>query len=311
MKLLLIPLIFTLLGCTMKIEPSQKQLDYKTSFNNVWNQVKSDKLESLPQNKISFFKLDSILENAQRTLDNKTDILEPFEKLAHPNGICFKGIWEIESQNIYSGYFKKGSRALLIARASTAMSNTSSGDTRAFGFAGKLFPTLNQEKQNTQPSANFFLIDDLGGTDAIHYTDVVLSNEPSVSFTFEVFKNILYALKVSQTFSLVDKNPGVRQLYEISELGESEKIITPKWMKIETKDSLKVDEKDFRNELRIGDGEKLVFTISVASKIVDAKKEWQKIGTITLDDSVVSQSCDHRLHFHHPRWRDDLEYGEN
>lgn len=301
--LLLITVLFSFSGCATKMVSDTVKSNYKTSFNDVWNQLKSDELEKLPQNEISFFKLGSLLANTQRTLDNRADILEPFEKLAHPNGICFKGVWEIEFENIYSGYFKKGSKALLIARASTAMSNTESGDTRAFGFAGKLFPTLNSTKQNTQPSANFFLIDDLGGTDALHYTDVTLSNEPSVSFTFEVFKNMLYALKVSQTFSSVDENPGVRQLYEISELGESENIITPKWMKIEAKNSKKVDEKDFRDELRIETGKKLVFTISVASKKVDEKKEWQKIGTITLDDSIVSQSCDHRLHFHHPKWR--------
>ena len=304
--LLLIPLLFSLSGCTTKMIPYAVESNYKTSFNDVWNQLKSDELEKLPQNKISYFKLDSILSNAQRTLANRADILEPFEKLAHPNGICFKGVWEIESENIYSGFFKKGSKALLVGRASTAMSNTKTGSTRAFGFAGKLFPTMNPTKQNTQPSANFFLIDDLGGTDALHYTDVTLSNEPSVSFTFEVLKNMLYALKVSQTFSSADKNPGIRQLYEISELGENENIITPKWMKIDVKDSKKVDEKDFRDELRIKDGEKLIFNISVANKLINGEKEWQKIGTITLDGSVVSQSCDHRLHFHHPKWREDL-----
>jgi len=306
--LLLITVLFSFSGCATKTLSDTAESDYKTSFNDVWNQVKSDELKQLPLNEISFFKLGSLLANSQRTLDNHADILEPFEKLAHPNGICFKGIWEIESKNIYSGYFKKGSKALLVARASTAMSNTQSGATRAFGFAGKLFPTLNSTKQNTQPSANFFLIDNLGGTDALHYTDVALSNEPSVSFSFEVLKNILYALKVSKIFSSADKNPGIRQLYEISELGESDHVITPKWMKIEAIDSKKVDEKDFRNELRIKNGEKLIFNIFVASKIVDEKKEWQNIGTITLDDSVVSQSCDHRLHFHHPKWRDDLNY---
>lgn len=311
--LLLIAVLFTLSGCVTKIGKSEVTPEYKTSFNEVWNQVKSDTLDELPQDNISFFKLfsdgeDKISQNAQRTLDNRADILESFEKLAHPNGICFKGIWEIESQNSYSGYFKKGSKALIIARASTAMSNTMSGSTRAFGFAGKLFPTINPDVQNTQPSANFFLIDDLGGTDALHYTDVILTNEPSISFTFEAFKNIPYALKVLHSFSSVDKNPGIRQVYEISHLGESENVITPKWMKIDANDSKKVDKKDFRDELMIKEGEELIFNISVANRIVDDKKDWQKIGTIRFDSSVVSSSCDHRLHFHHPKWRDDLDH---
>jgi len=69
-----------------------------------------------------------------------------------------------------------------------------------------------------------------------------------------------------------------------------------------------VDAKDFRDELRIKAKKGLVFDIFVASKEVKGQKSWQKIGTIALDDAVVSGSCDQRLHFHHPRWRDDLIY---
>ncbi len=309
--LLLIAVLFAISGCSSKMKNSEVSLEYKTSFNEVWNQIRSEPLEKFPQNEVSFFKLfsddgDKISKDAQRTMDERSDILKPFEKLAHPNGICFKGIWEIEAETKYSGYFKQGSKALIIARASTAMSNTKSGSTRAFGFAGKLFPTMNPNEQNTEPSANFFLIDDLGGTDASHYTDVVLSNEPSVSFTYEVFTHLFYALKVSSAFSNVDKHPGIRQVYEVSSLGEKSPVITPKWMKIEAKERKKVDAKDFREELSIKEGETLVFNVSVANEMVDEKKLWQKIGTIRLDSSVVSNACDHRLHFHHAKWRDDL-----
>lgn len=316
MKLLLfIAILFNLSGCsTMKIDKIEPT--YKTSFSEVWNQITSDPLEKLPQEKISFFKLysngeDIISKDAFRTLNNHNDILEPFDKLAHPNGICFKGIWNIDSESIYSGYFKKGSQALIIARASTAMEHTKNDNTRAFGFAGKLFPTTNPNKLNSEMSANFFLIDDLGGTDAKYFTDVILTNEPSVSFTSEVLKNIAYALKVSHSFSQADKNPTIRQLYEISHLGENKKnIITPKWMKIDAKNNKKIDAKDFRDELKITNNEKLIFNISVASKIINEKKDWQKIGKIILDNSIVSKSCDHRLHFHHPKWRDDLNYSK-
>ena len=315
--LLFITILFSLSGCATKIKIYEVKQDNSSSFSEVWNQVESDPLDELPQNKVSFFKLfswdeDTILIDSQRTLNEHADILEPFEKLAHPNGICFKGIWEIDTKNIYSGYFKNSSQALIIARASSAMSNTRSGETRSFGFGGKLFPTINANKLNSENSANFFLIDDLGGTDAQHYRDVQLSNEPSISITFEVLKNMLYALKISHTFSKVDENPGIRQLYEISHLGEekSKNIITPKWMKIEAKNNKGIDAKDFRDELKIQDGEKLIFNISVASKVTNKNKEWERIGTITLDKSVVSNSCDHRLHFHHPKWRSDLDYGD-
>ena len=292
--------------------PERKNL----SFETIWNQLISDKYSKLPQEEVSFFKLykdgkDQISKDALRTLNSYADILEPFDKLAHPNGICFKGLWKIDRDNEYSGYFKNGSEALIIARASSAMSKTKSGETRSFGFAGKLFPTIEEKKVNATPSANFFLIDDLGGTDSNKYSDITLTNEPSVSLTFEVIKNLLYAIKVSSAFKNADKNPTIRQLYEISELGEDRttKSISPKWMKITLSDkSDTINAEDFRDELKIENNKELLFDISVASSIKNEKKEWQKIGTIKLDTSVVSSSCDHRLHFHHPLFRDDLEY---
>ena len=125
----------------------------------------------------------------------------------------------------------------------------------------KLFSTKNPNKINIEHSANFFLSDDLGGTDTKHYTDVIMTNEPEVSFTFTVLKNLLYAIKVALTFEDADKNSGIRQLYEISQLGEgyNKNIITPKWMKIDAKDMKKVDKKDFREELKIKDNKLLVF----------------------------------------------------
>ena len=314
-QLILLFIIFWFNGCTKAMDINN-QTTATHSFQDVWNQVTSDPLDTLPQDKVSFFKLfswgkDIILEDSQRTLNNHADILKPFDKLAHPNGICLKGVWEIHTENRYSGYFKRGSKALIIARASLAMSNTRRGELRAFGLAGKIFPTMNPLKLNQENTANFFLIDDLGGTKAEHYTDVNLTNEPSVTTTSAVMKNLLYALKVARAFGKADENPKIRQLYEISYLGEKNKtnVITPKWMKVEAQKGQTVDAEDFRDELRIEKGKKLIFNIFVASKSTDGKKDWLEIGMMTFDTSVVSSSCDHRLHFHHPKWRVDLDYG--
>jgi len=310
-------ILFNLYGCSkdMNIDNLTIKSLKPHSFNNVWKEINSDLYKVLPQEKISYGKLftfskNIILHNAKRTLLEKADILEPFDKLAHPNGACMKGYWNITKTNPYSGYFKNGSKALIIARASSAMSNTKRGETRAFGMAGKIFPTTNENKINKEPTANFFVIDDLGGTKALHYTDVILTNEPDVTTTTEVLKNLLYALKVSKAFKNADKNPEIRQLYEISELKEenSKNIITPKWMSIKAKSGQTIDGEDFRDEFRLEKGQKLIFEISVASKEINGKKNWVTIGDITFDDSLVSYSCDHRLHFHHPKWRDDLKY---
>jgi len=305
-------------GCTseMKIDTTNKT-PKAHSFQDVWNAVVSDPLKTLPQNSVTFGKLftfskNLILSDAKRTLVERRDIIEPFDKLAHPNGVCLKGVWEINQDNPYGGYFKNNSKALIIARASSALSKTKRGEIRAFGLAGKLFSTTDTQKINQELSANFFVIDDLGGTDALHFTDVELTNEPKVTTTSEVLKNLLYALKVAKAFGDADENPNIRQLYEISELGEENKksLITPKWMKISAQKGQTIDAQDFRDEFILKNSKKIIFDIAVASKETRGRKDWKNIGTITFDESVVSNSCDHRLHFHHPKWRDDLTYSE-
>lgn len=316
-RLILIFILLQFNGCSKEVNMENNNTSplIKHSFQDVWSEVASDPLSTLPQETISLGKLftfskNIILADAKRTLVDRADISEHFDKLAHPNGICLKGIWKIHSENPYSGYFKNSTKALIIARASSAMSKTKRGEIRAFGVAGKIFPTTDEKQINDEHTANFFVIDDLGGTDAEHFTDVKLTNEPEVSTTSEVVKNLLYALKVAKAFGDADKNPNIRQLYEISELGEEDKsnIITPKWMKISAQKGQTVDAEDFRDEFIFTNNKKIVFDISIASKEVNGKKDWKTIGTITFNTSVVSTSCDHRLHFHHPKWRDDLKY---
>ena len=309
-----------LLGCNgeppSKAEERVVFVPVANQFQAVWDEVSSDELISLPQQSVSYSKLfdgaiDLISLNAKRTLESQDDIIEYFDKLAHPNGICLRGVWEIDTPNPYGGLFKNASQALIIARASTALSETKRGETRAFGMAGKIFPTMDALKINTVATANFFVIDDLGGTDAPYYTDVALTNEPDVSFTSSIFSSFAYGLKVASAFSNADKNSGIRQLYELSFMQESNqtKVITPKWMKIEAQENQRrAGVEDFREEFYLEGDEKLLFNIFVASKEINAQKEWQKIGTITFNSSVVSTTCDHRLHFHHPLWRDDLVY---
>ena len=312
---MLVGVLFGIASCTTITPARVPPPTVSNQFQAVWNEVTIDPVDKLPQDRISFRKLASkgkniILGDATRTLDEKANVLQPFDKLAHPNGICFKGVWSIDVDNKYSGYFKKNSKALIIARASAAMSNTKRGTVRSFGLAGKLFPTMNPSDILQENTANFFLIDDLGGTRAEHYTDVTMTNEPEVSINSEVIKSFLYVLKLARTFSQVDENPGVRQVYEVSQLGESDntKVITPRWMKVEAKQGQTVDAKDFRDELRTAGSEKLIFVISVASEKINQKIQWLTIGKITLDSSVISKSCDHRLHFHHPKWKSDLNH---
>jgi hypothetical protein len=281
---------------------------------DVWAILNLDQYVELPSQTISYKDLFaggiSLIErSALRTLAVRDDILPEFQKLAHPNGVCLKGEWLITQDNPYSGLFRKNSQAIIIARASVALSKTKVGNLRGFGFAGKLFPTTDDNA--LVETANFFLIDDLGGTRAKHYTDVEMTNEPKTSATLAALANLKYALTLAATFGRVDANPSIRQVYEIADStkDEFESTKSPKWMMIKAAlNQPKISEADFRDELNQSvDQGGLVFDIYVSSIQVNKVKKWSKIGQISFNESVASKACDHQLHFHHPKWRNDIE----
>lgn len=281
---------------------------------DVWRVINQIPYSQLPSDRVGYRSLFdgaiSLIErSATRTLNNQNDLLPYFTKLAHPNGVCLKGEWKITKENPYTGLFKKDTKAIIIARASVALNDTKEGKFRGFGLAGKIFPTLNENE--VVKTANFFLIDDLGGTKATHYTDVEMTNEPNVSKTWTVLKYIRYALKVASTFKKVDANPNMRQVYEVSESTRpaSEKLVNPKWMMVKASASQpKVNEADFRDELNINSNNgHLKFEIYTADTKTRKRKHWSLIGEIIFTESVASEGCDHHLHFHHPKWRTDLE----
>ncbi len=65
--------------------------------------------------------------------------------------------------------------------------------------------------------------------------------------------------------------------------------------------------RDFRDELDVDEyPDGIRFDILVADRGTRVgPKDWRYLGEITFDDSVASDSCDHRLHFAHPRFRRD------
>ena len=138
-----------------------------------------------------------------------------------------------------------------------------------------------------------------------------MTNEPKVSVTLATLANLKYALTLATTFKKADANPTIRQVYEVADSTKdvSEPTISPKWMMVKAAASqLKVDEADFRDELnRSVDQGGLLFDIYVADTQSNQVKNWRKIGQISFNESVASKACDHQLHFHHPKWRSDLE----
>lgn len=252
---------------------------------------------------------------AVRTVNSHDDYRDYFQKLVHANGVCFHGNWEITEDSPYSGYFKKGSVALIIGRISTAGPDPipSTKKPRSLGFAGKLFPTTDHSK--VVQTANFFTVDDLNGTATPRAVDVSFVNQPPVSFDTPNGKVLKW---INDIFQKADEQPGIRPLHSISRAGQSagSPVVTPKWMRIKAVKQEKLadaNDADFRIELSEPNYKNgLTFTIEVAGSpldrldVVDVNKDakWKTIGKIQTKAMNTYFGCDRRLHFPHPKFKE-------
>lgn len=318
-KRLLAP--FIMMSCAIGVN----SVSAESRFNDVWQQVKSDPYEVLPQHKVTlesfisvdfskfpFFR-DTLTERSIDTIKNDADLLPYFKKTLHANGVCLKGSWNITEATPYSGYFSSGSQGLIIARASTALSATQRHEERAFGLAGKIYPTNDEHHATALPTANFFTIENLGGIQRDYFLDAKNTNDIiQISPTMTVFMNTLVGARVAAAFMTGDQSglatALIRELYPVAELDilEGEQTNEPVWLKIVGSESTpRILRDDFRDELNIENYPSgIMMDIMVATEGSRfGEKEWQKIGYILFDDTVASNSCDHRLHFHHPKSR--------
>jgi hypothetical protein len=268
---------------------------------------------------------------SERTVDSHADLRwgenrKGFRRILHPNGICLTGVWEITEDNEYSGYFRKGSRALTIGRYSTCCTETRRGYVRSLSLVGKLFPTTDPDHAEPLRTASFFTQEDIGGDHTDYINDAELRNAPDVS-PWRRGKDILFIIMEGVVFTLVDKQATIRQLHQVAELGKfgGEPTRAPTFMRfLVISDQPKIEGKslDFRDEVMAhvfdrGDPvpkRKLTFNIEVTDDgttrdilgFVRRKfKNWRRIGKLTFDNAVASYNGDFVLHFNHPGWRDD------
>ena len=276
---------------------------------DVWTEIRSNPYRTLPQETVSVTKFFSwgtnlLARSATRTIADNSDVLPRFNKLVHPNGICLKGTWNMTETSPYTGYFEQGKQAVVIARASSALSETQVGHYRGFGLAVKIFPTDNPNHLFPLKTANFFVIDDLGGTLTKNYLDAPMTNEPAASVRLTSVFLAPVAAAASSAFSAADRNPGIRQLYPVAELGlrAGQVAKAPNYIKIVGSAEMKRQTKnDFRNELNVAlYGNNLDFDVLVSATKTGP---FQKIGYLEFQESMASDSCDHRVHFPHPKFR--------
>lgn len=251
-----------------------------------------------------------LLTAARRTLTSKEDLLDfpQGQKLLQANGICFAGLWIIDSPSDYSGQFHYPTKTPVIARASVALSGTLHTDIRAFGFALKLFP----EPEKISPTLNAFVINSMGGARSRYALDYVMDNAPSLG-SLPSFTQLTTAYRLLRDLKRADKMTGskkpdisFRPITHLARDDQQGKVVAPTWLRLTAATGLpRIDKSDFRNELRVKlyPQHTLTWVIEVASDKDGDKSNthWQTIGKLVFNESITSKACDQRLHFSHPR----------
>ena len=268
---------------------------------------------------------------AKRTLASQADLRwgpdgKGYRRLLHPSGVCLTGVWEITEETPYSGYFRKGSRGLTIARYSSA-SQTRRGKARSLAMVGRVYPTTDPEHAERLPTANFITQEDIGGAHTPTINAAVFRNAPDTTPLRRGFGAPVLVV-TGIVLALAEKKATIRQLYQIAELGKppGEPTRAPEFLQLTVDPQQPVtpgDELDFRDEVMAqiydpGDPtprRKLVFRIETSDTGVTkgnaAIKEyreitgWRQVGTITFTEAVASFNGDRVLHFNHPPWRED------
>ena len=275
-------------------------------------------------------------EAARRAITSHADLRwgpdrRGFRRLLHPNGVCLLGKWIIDRAapgDAYTGYFRKESEALIVARYSTCCTETRRGRYRSLSLVGKLFPTT--DPQHTQPlwTANFITQEDLGGAKRLSIDQAELRNAPDTTPWRRGF-GLPTLLLTGLTFKLTDEQPTFRQVYDIAELGKPAEQPTnsPNFLRLLAEPEAAgqpsapiPDDLDFRDEVlgRIYDRghlepkRKLIFHIEVSNddgvtkgKLLQRRTitNWQRIGRIEFTEAVASYNGDFVIHFHHSPWR--------
>jgi len=268
---------------------------------------------------------------SERIVDSAADLRwgddrKGYRRILHTNGVCLTGKWQITEQTDYSGYFAKDSVALAVGRYSTCCTETRRGHYRSLSLVGKLFPTADPQHPAPLHTANFITQQDIGGDLTDFINDAELRNAPDTTASRRQL-GVPTLLVTGLVFARADKEPTIRQLYQIAELGrpKTQPLRTPEFMRLlvaPEQARIQGEHLDFRDEIMAqifdkGDPEPkrtLTFHIEVTDQGSTSGtplrqrrtfQNWRRIGTLTFDNAVVSYNGDSVIHFNHPTWRKD------
>jgi hypothetical protein len=288
-------------------------------------------LRSLFAGILPFNRRHKFLAASTRTVDSHADLRWGadglgFRRLLHPNGVCLTGNWMITEPTGYSGYFRQGSRSLVIGRYSVG-GPIRRGRTRSRALVAKLYPTADPDSHDRWRPAGLVTQQDFGGGQEDYFNDVELRNAPDTHAWRRGLLDFSVLTVTALTFKVANRKPTIRQLYEIAELGKSggEETRSPEFLRLlvdEAQPRIAGEGIDFRDEIMAqiydrGNPEpkrELAFHIEVSDDGEThgggfyerrAIRNWKRIGRLTFREAVVSYNGDFVVHFHHPGWRTD------
>ena len=158
----------------------------------------------------------------RRAVDSHLDLRwgadrKGFRRLVHTNGVCLFGRWEITEETGYSGYFRRGSSGLVVARLSTCCTETRRGRMRSLGLVGRIYPTTDPEHSERLPTACFITQQDVGGEVDQSINQATFCNAPDTT-AWRRGRGLPTLLVAGACSLLTDRQVTVRQLYQIAEL---------------------------------------------------------------------------------------------
>ena len=208
----------------------------------------------------------------------------------------------------------------------TCCTETRRGHTRSLSLVGKLFPTTDPGHTTLLRTANFITQEDIGGARTDFINDADLRTAPDTTLSRRG-GGVPILMLTGLLFNRVDKEPAIRQLYPIAELGKpaAQPTRAPEFMRLLVapgQPRIEGRELDFRDEIMAqifdrGDPtprRRLMFTIEVTDEGKTKGpapyqrrtfRNWRAIGALTFDNAVVSYNGDSVIHFNHPTWRAD------
>lgn len=282
-----------------------------SNHNQLVQLIHQDPYTTLPLEEVSwerFFEggVNVFHASVETLFSNDHDHHPHYNRLLHPSGVCFTGRWSVDQDAGFDGMFSAGAQGLVVARASTAFTNTRRGEDRAFALAVKIFPTLDPQ-QHTR-TVNLFTFDAMMGAARNDFASATLTNEPDLGGPLPpgMFRT---AWEVMRTTLQVDAL-GRRPLHPLAQLTSANPDTAkhPVQLELRPEHAVTASQEDFRDELMEHTRTApLTYGIHVRGTLradqsglaVHPTGDFERIGTLVLENGVASEGCDHRIRFRH------------